>query len=83
MKKLFIAGAFVIAAFAGSAVANAEEVRLVGPDGVPLTWDSQEACQTDGPNVALSNPEEDAKYPYFICRQGDDGLWYLFNSDTQ
>jgi len=83
MKKLLVAGTFVLATMASAGVAQAEEVRIVDASGTPLTWATQEACQADGPNVALANPEEDAQYPYFICRAGDDGLWYLFNSDTQ
>ncbi|MDA2893784.1 hypothetical protein PDG61_22920 [Mycolicibacterium sp. BiH015] len=83
MKKLLIGGAFVAAAIAGSGIANAEEVRVVDANGAPVTFVTQEACMADGPNIALANPEEDAAYPYFLCRQGDDGLWYLFNSDTQ
>jgi hypothetical protein len=83
MKQLLVAGTFVLAVMASAGVAQAEEVRVVDANGVPLSWDSQEACQTDGPNIALASPEEDAQYPYFVCRAGDDGLWYLFNSDTQ
>ncbi len=83
MKKLLIAGAFVLGSIAGTGVANAEEVRVVDAAGTPVTFMTQEACMADGPQIALANPEEDAKYPYFLCREGDDGLWYLFNSDTQ
>jgi hypothetical protein len=83
MKKLLVAGTFVLATMASAGVAQAEEVRVVDGGGVPLTWATEADCQTDGPNVALANPEEDAQYPYFICRVGDDGLWYLFNTDTQ
>ncbi|BBY76306.1 hypothetical protein MPRF_32050 [Mycolicibacterium parafortuitum] len=83
MKKLLFAAACVAGAIAGAGVANAEEVRVVDANGTPVTFQTQDACLADGPHIALSNPEEDAQYPYFLCREGEDGLWYLFNSDTQ
>lgn len=37
MKKLLVAGTFVLATLASAGVAQAEEVRVVDAEGAPLT----------------------------------------------
>jgi hypothetical protein len=57
----------------GLGVAQADEVQVEG------NYATLEACQADGPNVELA--QGDANYTHWDCRQGDDGLFYLYMSN--
>lgn len=83
MKKVLFAAALALGGLAGaSGVAHATD--FVGTDdfGVPWSWPTQGACMADGPDMHLDNVHEDAVYKFWYCEQGDDGLWYLYNTDT-
>jgi hypothetical protein len=54
----------------GVAVANADEVQVEG------SYSTEAACLIDGPHVEITH--NDAAYTHFACRQGADGLWYLY-----
>jgi hypothetical protein len=51
-------------------VANADEVQVEG------VYSTEAACEVDGPHVEIAY--DNAKYSHWVCRQGSDGLWYLF-----
>ncbi|BDB40137.1 MULTISPECIES: hypothetical protein [Mycobacterium] len=51
-------------------LANADEVQVEG------SYATQAACQVDGPHVEITH--NDGAYTHFDCRQGSDGLWYLY-----
>ena len=57
----------------GVGVAHADEVQVEG------NYATLEACQADGPQVEIAH--DDASYTQWDCRQGDDGLFYLFLSN--
>ncbi|MDH6194850.1 hypothetical protein M2272_001479 [Mycobacterium frederiksbergense] len=84
LKRLVIASSFVLGAmlsFAG--VASADDILVVGFDGVEEFYYTQADCEADGPNVRLQI--NDQAYPYWYCRIGDDRgdnvHWYLYNTD--
>jgi hypothetical protein len=56
----------------GLGVASADEVQVEG------NYSTLEACQADGPNVEIT--QGDGNYSHWDCRQGDDGLFYLYLS---
>ncbi|CAM4121465.1 hypothetical protein NONI108955_10180 [Nocardia ninae] len=58
---------------AGSGLAAAEEVQVEG------NYATATACQADGPNVEVER--DNAKWTKWECRQGNDGLWYLYLSN--
>lgn len=57
----------------GLGVAHADEVQVEG------NYATIEACQADGPQVEIAR--NDADYTNWDCRQGDDGLFYLYLSN--
>ncbi len=75
MKRMIAAGALAAGGLLtlGLGVAQADEVQVEG------NYATIEACQADGPNVEI-NYDNDA-YSHWDCRQGDDGLFYLYLSN--
>lgn len=75
--------AVVVSALGGvfltAGIAYAEDV-VVGSGGVPIPYTTEKACISDGPDTHLEVNDE--AYPYWYCQQGDDGSWYLHNTDT-
>uniref|UniRef100_UPI0021F36F46 hypothetical protein n=2 Tax=Mycolicibacter minnesotensis TaxID=1118379 RepID=UPI0021F36F46 len=57
----------------GLGVANADEVQVEG------SYSTLEACQVDGPQVEIAQGNDN--YTHWDCRQGDDGLWYVWLSN--
>lgn len=86
LKKIAAAGALALGAtFANvTAVAHADDILVVGFDGVEEFYYNEADCRADGPTVHLQI--NDHAYPYWYCRIGDDRgdttHWYLWNSDT-
>ncbi|RAV13949.1 hypothetical protein DQP55_09445 [Mycolicibacterium sp. GF69] len=74
MKKMVAAGALALGGLLtlGVGAAHADEVQVEG------SYSTLEACQVDGPNVEIT--QNDGAYGHWDCRQGDDGLWYLWLS---
>jgi hypothetical protein len=72
MRALFAAGVLALAGLMTTAVgvANADEVQV---DGV---YSSEAGCLTDAPHVELQY--DNGRYTHYACREGNDGLWYLF-----
>lgn len=56
---------------AGVGVAAANDEVLV--DG---SYSTAAACQTDGPEVQIA--QDNDRYSDWECREGDDGLYYLY-----
>jgi hypothetical protein len=56
----------------GVGVGNADQIQVDG------SYDSQAACQGDGPEVEVVNG---ANWTHFECVQHSDGLWYLYLSN--
>lgn len=56
----------------GLGVAQADEVQVEG------NYATLEACQVDGPQIEIA--QGDDNYSHWDCRQGDDGLWYVWLS---
>jgi len=56
----------------GVGVGNADQIQVDG------SYDSQAACQADGPEVEVVNG---ANWTHFECVQHSDGLWYLYLSN--
>lgn len=52
------------------ALANTDEVQVEG------SYATLAACQADGPHVEITH--NDAAYTHWDCREGSDGLWYLY-----
>ncbi|MEZ0052628.1 hypothetical protein ABIA30_003650 [Mycobacterium sp. MAA66] len=81
MKNLIaaamMAGGTLVASSPG--VAQADDVAVVGADGVDEYYFTQEECAADGPKVRLQ--EQDQRWPYWFCTQEADGKWYLWNTD--
>jgi hypothetical protein len=66
------AAAFAFAGLsAGAGVATAGDEVLV--DG---SYSTVAACQTDGPEVQIA--QDNDRYSNWECREGDDGLYYLY-----
>lgn len=82
MKILFTAAALVFGALSGTAIAHADDIVLSDPNGVLWSWPTEASCMRDGPDMALDNAADEARYRYWYCAPGDDGLWYLHNTDT-
>lgn len=76
MRTLFAAGILtaggvLLATAVG--VANADEVQVEG------SYATQAGCQADGPHVEITH--NDGVYTHWDCREGSDGLWYLYLSN--
>ncbi|MDA4106705.1 hypothetical protein [Mycolicibacterium holsaticum] len=82
MKKLLTAGTLVLGTVTGTAVAYADDIVLGDENGVAWSWATEADCMRDGPDMALDNAADEARYRYWYCSIGDDGLWYLHNTDT-
>ncbi len=54
----------------GTGVAAADEVQVDG------NYATMAACQADGPAVQIE--QDNDVYTSWQCREGDDGLYYLF-----
>ncbi|MET4427213.1 MULTISPECIES: hypothetical protein [unclassified Mycolicibacterium] len=81
LKKIVATGALALsAALANATVAYADDVLVVGADGVEEFYYTEADCAADGPDVHLQ--VNDREYPYWFCKQGEHGHWYLWNSDT-
>lgn len=85
LKRFAVAGALALSAvFAATGVAGADDILVVGYDGVEEYYLTEAECRADGPNVRLQI--NDRAYPYWYCRIGDDNgdttHWYLWNSDV-
>ncbi|OWL98684.1 hypothetical protein B7435_24290 [Mycolicibacterium peregrinum] len=86
LKRFAVAGVLALGAvFTNTTgVANADDILVVGFDGVEEYYNTEAECQEDGPTVHLQI--NDTTYPYWYCRIGDDRgdtvHWYLWNSDT-
>ena len=65
-----LAVAGLISVGAGVAAAAGDEVLVDG------SYSTLAACQTDGPEVQIA--EENDLYSDWECREGDDGLFYLY-----
>ncbi|MGY2061832.1 hypothetical protein ACW9HQ_43735 [Nocardia gipuzkoensis] len=74
IKTIVVAGsvAFGIVA-AGAGLAAAEEIQVEG------NYATEAGCNTDAPGVELA--KDNGKYTHYQCRQGNDGLWYLYLSN--
>lgn len=84
LKKFAVAGALALGAvFAAAGVAHADDILVVGYDGVEEYYYTEADCLADAPNVHLQI--NDRAYPYAYCRIGDDNgdttHWYLWNTD--
>ncbi|MCV7301698.1 hypothetical protein H7J93_18920 [Mycobacterium barrassiae] len=75
MKRVIAAGAIAAGGLLtlGLGVANADEVQVEG------SYSTLEACQVDGPQVEIAQGNDN--YTHWDCRQGDDGLWYVWLSN--
>lgn len=75
MKRMIAAAALTAGGLLtlGVGVAHADEVQVEG------NYATLEACQADGPHVEITY-DNDA-YSQWDCRQGDDGLFYLYLSN--
>jgi hypothetical protein len=72
VKKIIAGGALVLGGLmVSTGIANADEVQVVE------SYSTLEACNLDGPAVEVNEP---GPWTHFDCRQGGDGLWYLFLS---
>jgi hypothetical protein len=56
----------------GVGIGNADQIQVDG------SYESQAACQADGPEVEVVNGEN---WRHFDCVQHSDGLWYLYLSN--
>lgn len=77
MKTVFAAGILVAAGGLMSTavgLANADEVQVEG------SYSTEAACQADGPHVEITH--NDGAYTHWDCRQGSDGLWNLYLSNS-
>lgn len=74
MKRMIAAGTLALGGLLalGVGVAHADEVQVEGG------YSTLDACQVDGPNVEIA--QGDANYGHWDCRQGGDGLWYVWLS---
>ncbi|WP_231984567.1 hypothetical protein [Mycobacterium sp. 852014-52144_SCH5372336] len=74
MKKMIAAGALALGGLftLGVGMAHADEVQVEGG------YSTLDACNVDGPNVEIA--QGDANYGHWDCRQGGDGLWYVWLS---
>lgn len=67
-----------------TAVAHADDIQVLGYDGVEEFYYTEAECLADGPTVHLQI--NDHAYPYWYCRIGDDRgdttHWYLWNTDN-
>jgi hypothetical protein len=72
MRMVFAAGLLALGALmtTGVAVANADEVQVEG------AYSTEAACNIDGPHVEITH--NDGAYTHWVCREGSDGLWYLY-----
>lgn len=85
LKRFAAAGALALGAMlATGGVAHADDILVVGYDGVEEYYNTEAECREDGPTVRLQI--NDRAYPYWYCRIGDDRgdtvHWYLWNSDN-
>jgi hypothetical protein len=72
MRTLIAAGLLALGGLMTTSVgvANADEVQVEG------VYSTEAACLTDGPHVELQY--DDGRYTHYACREGSDGLWYLY-----
>ena len=72
MRTLIAAGLLALGGLMTTAVgvANADEVQVEG------VYSTEAACLVDGPHVELQY--DDGRYSHYACREGSDGLWYLY-----
>ena len=72
MRGLIAAGLLALGGLMTTAVgvAKADEVQV---DGV---YSSEAGCLTDAPHVELEY--DNGRYTHYACREGNDGLWYLY-----
>jgi hypothetical protein len=74
MKNILVTGALALGiAAAGAGIASADEVQVEG------NYSTMAACQADGPNVEVKRDND--KWTHWDCRQGNDGLFYLYLSN--
>jgi hypothetical protein len=74
VRKFVAAGALAMGLLLtiGVGHANADHIQVDG------SYDSQAACQADGPEVEVVNG---ANWTHFACVQHSDGVWYLYLSN--
>jgi hypothetical protein len=72
MMTLVAAGLLALGGLMTTAVgvANADEVQVEG------VCSTEAACEIDAPHVEITY--DNGKYTHWVCRQGSDGLWYLY-----
>jgi hypothetical protein len=72
MRTFIAAGLLALGGLMTTAVgvANADEVRVEG------VYSTLAACEMDGPHVEIVY--DNGKYTHWVCREGADGLYYLY-----
>ncbi len=72
MRTLIAAGFLALGGLLTTAVAvaNADEVQVEG------VYSTEAACLVDGPHVEIEY--DNGRYTHYACREGSDGLWYLY-----
>lgn len=74
IKSIVAVGLIALgAAVTGAGIAAAEEVQVEG------NYATLAACQADGPSVQVD--KDNSKWTAYDCRQGGDGLYYLYLSN--
>jgi hypothetical protein len=82
VKRVAIAAALALGAILANTtgVAHADDVRVVGADGVEEYYYNEADCLADGPDVHVQVNDE--QYSNFYCKVGDFGHWYLYFTDN-
>ena len=72
MRVFIAAGLLALGGLMTTAVgvANADEVQVEG------SYASETGCLTDAPHVEIEY--DNGRYTHYACREGNDGLWYLY-----
>lgn len=72
MRTVLVAGLLAFGGLmtAGVGVAAADEVQVEG------VYSTLASCEVDGPHVEIVY--DDGKYSHWVCREGSDGLYYLY-----
>lgn len=78
-KAMAIVALSAGAGLMSSGVALADDV-VVGVNGIPIPYTTENACISDGPDTHLDT--NDSAYPYWYCVQGAGNAWYLHNTDN-
>ncbi|KZM75959.1 hypothetical protein IU500_20090 [Nocardia terpenica] len=74
IKTVFAAGAIALGVLTvGTGLAAADEIQVEG------NYATLAACQADGPEVQVDRDND--KWTHWDCRQGGDGLFYLYLSN--